>query len=223
MRARWALIAAVLVGVSYMALWRAPLAPEALVAWKGASVGLLAVFAALNARSLDGWLLTAVLGMCAAGDVLLETYGLTVGALAFLGGHLTAVWLYLRNPRGPLSAADMFARLAFPPLVIFAAWTLPFDRAGAPGVALYAAGLSAMAAAAWTSRFPRALTGLGALLFVASDLLLFARTGRPIAQAWWMGMAVWSLYFGGQTLIAIGVISSLPKPDRSRRTSRAGG
>ena len=86
-------LAALVAGTSY---WFADrlIAPGTLhIAWKGAGVGLLAVWAALNARSRDGWLLAAVLALGALGDVLLETAGLTAGAVAFLAGHAVAVFL----------------------------------------------------------------------------------------------------------------------------------
>ena len=212
--ARWALFAAIAAGASYLASPSVAMAPALDVGWKGAGVGLLALYAALKARDLDGWLLAAVMALGAAGDVLLETHGLTIGALAFLAGHLTAVWLYLRNRRKPLATSDLIIGLAIAPAIVALAFALPADRAGAPGIALYAAGLGAMAAGAWISRFPRALTGLGALMFVASDLLIFLRTGRPLAHAPWIGVAVWSLYFAGQTLIVLGVRSGLSRPVR---------
>ena len=48
------LAAALVAGISYVAANLTPLPPVALVAWKGAGVGLLAFYAALNARALDG-------------------------------------------------------------------------------------------------------------------------------------------------------------------------
>jgi uncharacterized membrane protein YhhN len=213
--ARWVLFAAIAAGVSYMATWRLPLPFALETAWKGAGVGLLAVFAATRARSLDGWLLAAVMALGAAGDVLLETSGLVIGAAAFLAGHLTAVALYLRNRRSPLSAPDWIVGLGLAPAVAALAFALPADRAGAPTAAIYALGLGAMAASAWVSRFPRRLTGLGALMFVVSDLLIFYRTGRPIAREPWLGFAVWGLYFAGQTLIVLGVTRGLNSQIRS--------
>jgi hypothetical protein len=41
-------------------------------------------------------------------------------------------------------------------------------------------------------------------MFVVSDLLVFARAGRPALDILPMGLAVWGLYFAGQTLIALG-------------------
>ena len=213
--ARWALWAAIFAGVSYAASWSLPLAPEFSTAWKGAGVGLLAVYAALQARDTDGWLLAAVMAFGALGDVLLETSGLTVGAASFLAGHLTAVALYLRTLREPVSVRAWTRTIALVPMVAFLADRLPADRSAAPAAALYAAGLGAMAATAWISRFPRALTGLGALMFLASDMLIFVRTGRPRMHQLGVDLAVWGLYFVGQTLIVLGVTRVLAaQPDR---------
>jgi uncharacterized membrane protein YhhN len=76
------------------------------------------------------------------------------------------------------------------------------------GVAVYAALLGAMAATAWISRFPRYRVGIGAMLFVASDLLIFARMG-PLAGSAVPGMLIWPLYFAGQALVAWGVVQAL--------------
>jgi uncharacterized membrane protein YhhN len=91
------------------------------------------------------------------------------------------------------------------PLIAF---LLPTDRAAAPGIALYATGLGAMAASAWISRFPRYRVGLGAVLFVASDLLIFAKMG-PLASSPIPVFLIWPLYFAGQALIAWGAVTTL--------------
>lgn len=206
---RLILIAAILAGASYVGSWFLNLPPAASVVWKGAGVALLAAYAASQARRLDGWLLVAVLAFGALGDVLLETHGLVAGALAFLTGHLIAVGLYIRNRDPGLSARRRMLGLALIPVVTVTAFLLPPDRAGAGLIALYALGLAAMAAAAWISRFPRLLVAAGALMFVVSDLLIFLRTGRPALDILPMALAVWGLYFTGQTLIVIGVTRTL--------------
>lgn len=206
---RLILIAAILAGASYVGSWFLNLPPAASVVWKGAGVALLAAYAASQARRLDGWLLVAVLAFGALGDVLLETHGLVAGALAFLTGHLIAVGLYIRNRDPGLSAQRRMLGLALIPVVTVTAFLLPPDRAGAGLIALYALGLAAMAAAAWISRFPRLLVAAGVLMFVVSDLLIFLRTGRPALDILPMALAVWGLYFTGQTLIVIGVTRTL--------------
>lgn len=198
------LIAAIVAGLSYIGSWALPLPPAAAIAWKGAGVGLLALYAALNARSLNGWLLTAVMVFGALGDVLLETHGFVVGALAFLAGHLVAVGLYLTNRR-PLTLGDLTYAGALFVFIVLTAYLLPQNRATAGPVALYATGLAAMTAAAWLSRFPRTLVAAGAIMFAASDLLIFLRTGRPTLDVFPTGVAVWGLYFAGQALVTLGV------------------
>jgi uncharacterized membrane protein YhhN len=201
--------AALVGGISYVGGWFLDLPPGWSTAWKGTGVGLLALYAALNARSLDGWLLAVVMAFGALGDVLLETHGLVTGALAFLAGHLTAIWLYLKNRRPGLAARHWAIAALLLVIIPGIAYLLPPDRAGAPGIALYAAGLAAMTAAAFLSRFPRTLVFAGALMFAVSDLLIFLRTGRPALDGFPMGLAVWGLYFGGQALIATGVVRTL--------------
>ena len=77
-----------------------------------------------------------------------------------------------------------------------------------PVVGIYTAFVASMAAAAWISRFPRYRTGIGAMMFLASDLLIFATMG-PLAGTAWAGFAVWALYFAGQFLIVLGVTRTL--------------
>lgn len=205
--AKLALLAAVIGGTSYVLAWGMNLPPAWDLAWKGTGVGFLAVFAALRARSLDGWLLTAVMTFGMLGDVLLGV-NFIVGALAFLLGHLVAIGLYLRNRRPALTRSQLFLAVVLVPATVAIAFLLPTERAEAPGIALYATGLSAMAACAWISRFPRLWTGLGAVMFVVSDLLIFARMGR-IEPGFTVGLAVWGLYFAGQTMICLGVSGRL--------------
>lgn len=199
--------AALAAGISYLpASWMLP-DSAGLTLWKGLGVGLLALWAAANARSGRDVVIALILALGATGDVLLDAAGLTVGAVAFLAGHLLAAGFYWherrRDWRGgwPIAAGRLVAIPAI-------AWFLPADRAAAPGITLYAAGLALMAAAAWISRFPRLSVARGALFFAVSDLLIFARMG-PLAGSAAPDLLVWPLYFGGQVLIAWGVVRTL--------------
>ncbi len=215
--AKWVLVASAVGGVSYLAAdsLHLPLGPN--LAWKGTGVGLLALYAALKSRSVDGWLICAVMALGALGDVLLGALGQTGGAAAFLVGHLTAVVLYLRNRRPALTRSQALLAGLIAPAVVTAAFLLPADRATAPVVAIYATSLALMAATAWASRFPRYWTGLGAMMFVVSDLLIFARAAR-FEHSLLAGLTVWGLYYGGQLLICLGVTAAL---DRGRQATFA--
>jgi uncharacterized membrane protein YhhN len=219
--ARPVLLASIVAGVTYVAAWDQGLPQAVDLAWKGLGVALLAVYAALNARTLDGWLLVAVMAFSALGDVLLGVAGLTVGALAFLAGHLIAIGLYLRHRRSNPTRSQLALAVALVPVVVAVSFLLPADRAGAPGVALYSLGLALMAATAWLSRFPRYRVGIGALMFVVSDLLIFARSG-PLPGSFAVGLAVWGLYYFGQVLICVGLVNSLRQPEAEKGTHTHG-
>jgi uncharacterized membrane protein YhhN len=198
-------ILALIAGASFYATHWIEIGGAAQVVWKGSGVALLALWAASNARSLDGWLIAVVLALGALGDVLLETHGLTVGALAFLAGHIVAVGFYARHRTGPWWHAAVITVA-----VAAISFAIPDDRATAPGIALYALGLGAMAGMARISDFPRNLVALGALLFVISDLFIFAGVGF-LRDSAIPGLLIWPTYFGGQALIAWGVVTSLAK------------
>ena len=130
--------------------------------------------------------------------------GLIPGALAFAAGHLVAIYLYSRHRRAETVVSQRilgWMLVLFVPLI---SWQLTHDA----GVAVYGLILGCMAAMAWTSAFPRYRVGLGAIFFVISDLLIFAEMG-PLAGQAWVGPAIWLLYFGGQVMIATGVVRAL--------------
>lgn len=200
--------AAVVAGLTYWPGSELPLPFWALVVWKGSGVALLALWAGLQARERDGWLLTGVLAFGALGDVLIEAIGLTVGAAAFLVGHLLAIRLYVRNRnrgwRWPLF-------LALPAVVALSVW-LPDDPGMRLPIGLYSLVLTAMALAASHSRFRGAAAG--AWLFVASDLLIFAGLG-PLYTSFVPDLLVWPLYFVGQAIIAWDVAHRLRFEERA--------
>ena len=204
------LVGSLAAGTSYVVSWALPLPLAASVTWKGLGVGLLTLYAALKARNLDGWLICLVMAFGTLGDVVLDAVGPTAGALAFFGGHVIAIALYLRNRRYVLTPRESLVALMLVPAVLAASFALTTDRAGWTNTAIYALSLGLMAATAWTSEFPRNRTGAGALMFLASDVLIFARFG-PLAHAPGIGLAIWSLYFGGQVLICLGVTGALAK------------
>jgi uncharacterized membrane protein YhhN len=196
----WAALAA---GISYLLVvwfgWSGP----AVTIWKGAGVGLLALWAASEARNRGGWWIAAVLALGATGDVLLDAVGLKAGGVAFLAGHLLAAALYWRHRSGRGGAVALAILVATP--------AASYLLSGDPGIAFYGACLGAMAAAAWGSRFP---IRIGALLFVASDLLIFAKSGLPAESP--LTLLIWPFYFAAQALIAAGVVPALARTGEPR-------
>ncbi|MHA6317433.1 lysoplasmalogenase family protein [Altererythrobacter sp. CAU 1778] len=165
-------------------------------------VGLLAVYALARHGSADARLLALVMALSAVGDMTLEFFT-TAGGAFFFASHLAAISLYLRNHRDVLTGSQKSAGVALLIGTPVSGWLFTNEAS----TAVYALALGGMACAAWLSRFPRYRVGVGAVLFVASDILIFARLGGQVEIiANWL---VWPLYYGGQFLIATGVIQTL--------------
>lgn len=201
------LVAALIAGTSFW-IGRSHVPEDALwMAWKGSGVALLALWAAANARDRDGWLIAAVMAFGALGDVLLER-SQALGGGAFLAGHIVAATLYWRHRRAMRSGSQTALAVVLLVGIPLIAFLLPTNRADAPLIGVYAIGLGAMTATAWASSFPRYRVGIGAVMFAASDLLIFAKLG-PLADSPVPGWLIWPLYFFGQALIAWGAVTTI--------------
>jgi uncharacterized membrane protein YhhN len=198
-------IAALIAGASYWPASHMAFPTDLMLAWKGAGVALLALWAVLTAHERNGWLIAAVMAFGALGDVLIE-FSQIAGAAAFLIGHALSIILYLLNRRRQGEGLAIVIALLVP--------VLAYAITRSPIVLVYAIGLGGMAGSAWASRFPRSLVALGALLFAASDLLIFARLG-PLADSIVPNLLVWPLYLAGQALIAWGVVRTLEARKRN--------
>ncbi len=203
------LLASLLAGISYYFIRHGNVPDIYEWAWKGAGVALLAAYALARHKGADSRQIAAVMAFGALGDVLIELV-LEWGAIAFLIGHLIAIHLYWRHRRSSLGFSQRLTGVALLVLVPLVAFLIPSDRSAAPGIALYSAGLGAMAAAAWTSSFPRYRVGIGAVMFVISDLLIFARMGG-LAHSPLPDLLIWPLYYFGQFLICTGVVGELKR------------
>ncbi|ALJ12721.1 lysoplasmalogenase family protein [Sphingopyxis macrogoltabida] len=215
-RARWLWLLALVGGISFFVAVFLRLDGPAIWVWKTTGVAFLSAWAAANARNRDGWMIAAALGFGALGDFLLDAVGMMPGAAAFAVGHLIAITLYLGNRRTPMTGSQKLLATTVVPLALVIAWGLAKNaEAGLMGAAVgYTAIVAAMAATAWASRFPRYRTGIGAMLFLASDLFIFAGEGGALSKdiTLWL---VWPLYFAGQALIAWGVVSTLAQEARA--------
>ena len=152
-----------------------------LIAIKGAAVGLLAVYAGLRQGSGDARLLALIMGLSAIGDMAIELDE-QAGGMAFFLSHVAAMALYLRHRRANMTSSQKLFAAALLLLTPVISWLLVAGMEGAMQVALYALALGGMAGLAWTSSFPRYRVGIGAVLFVVSDLLIFARLGAKLPE-----------------------------------------
>ncbi|MFM5953929.1 MAG: lysoplasmalogenase family protein [Novosphingobium sp.] len=197
------LLASLLAGISYFFVRHSAVPGLYLMVWKGTGVALLAAYALTRHKGADSRQIAAVMGFGALGDMLIE-FSLEAGAAAFLVGHLIAIHLYLRHRRARIMPSQHAFGIALALLTPLIAYSLTLS----PLVALYALALGVMAGTAWTSSFLRYSVGIGAVMFVASDLLIFARMG-PMAESALPDLLIWPLYYFGQFLICTGVIGEL--------------
>lgn len=203
------LLAGLAMAIAFWVLSDSALGGWFLIALKGGSVVAIAIYALTRGKGRDARLVAAVMTIGAAGDVGIELSTVAGGAL-FLLSHLVAITLYRFNARPHPTASQIGAATALLVAVPLGAWLLANDVLAV----IYALALGAMAATAWLSRFSRYHLGVGAFLFVASDLLIFARLGGVLDQSlteWF----VWPLYYAGQFLICTGVIRTIRRDHRA--------
>ncbi len=203
------LLLSLVFGISYPLAAYLPVPGLVSVLWKMAGLAFLVPYALRRHHSGEFAMLAGVLALCSLGDGLVEE-SLQLGAVAFAGAHCVSIWLYSRHARVKPVFSQMllsFTVLIATPII---AYLLPTDRSQALPIAFYSVFLAAMAAMAWNSNFPRYRVGMGAMLFVASDLLIFAEQG-PLAGWQPVGLLIWYLYYFGMLLIAVGVVQTLLK------------
>jgi hypothetical protein len=211
------LLASVAAALAFYYLRWGPWPELYLIPLKGAAVGLLAVYLWLRHSGPDARLMAWAFGAAALGDMALEiAYDRTIGGLLFFAYHVMAMGVYLRNRRASLTPSQKGAVVAMLLLTPVIAWIMPADRAQAPNLAIYALALGAMAASAWASVFPRYRVGAGAVLFLLSDLLIFAELG-PLQGSVVPQIMTWPIYYLGQFLIATGIAQTLRKRDPELR------
>lgn len=182
----------------------------AIIAWKMSAVGCLALYALRNHHHGHFIVLASILGFYALGDGLVEFY-IEIGGIAFAIGHIIAIYLFSRYRRPKLSPSQKILTFAIPIVAPFIAWAIvrtPTETG--LDAALYTFLLSAMAAMAWSSSFSRYRTGLGAILFIISDLLLFSRF-KVGDNNMILNLSVWYSYYFGVFLIATSIVQTMRK------------
>ena len=203
------LLASLFFGLTFPLSWQFGLPDFLSIPWKMAGVGLLIGYALRKHRMGEFLLVAGFMAFWALGDGLLEL-DMIWGAIAFAIGHVVAIYLFLRHQRvNPVMSQKLLAVAVFV-LAPVIAYFLTTDREAGIQAAVYTLFVAGMAATAWNSNFPRYRVGMGAMAFVASDLLIFAKMGA-LSGAAWIDLAIWVLYYGGVLLIAVGVVTTMVK------------
>lgn len=198
------LLASLFFGISYLFVERSAMLGGFAILWKGACVGLLIPYVLRWRAVLDRPLLGLMLGLYAFGNMLLEI-NLVWGAFLFVCGHIAAIFYFWRQRRDAAEPSQLILAMVIPMASLIIGFFLVPSAAEKPGLLVYVAFVSLMAGSAWYSRFPRYRTGIGALLFLVSDLIIFAREGGLLPDNI-SGWLVWPLYYAGVFMIAIGIV-----------------
>lgn len=197
------LLVSIAAAVAFYFLRDNPIGGIQLALLKGAGVMALAVYALRRTPVRDGVILALVMALSSLGDMGIQ-FSFELGGFFFFLSHLAAMSLYLRNKRQHTSASQKALAVALLIGTPMVSWFLTQNLP----VTLYALALGGMASTAWMSRFTRYRVGLGAVLFVVSDWLIFSEQGI-LAESSLPNLLIWPMYYGGQFLIATGVIQTL--------------
>lgn len=180
----------------------------AIILWKMGAVASLALYALRNHSHGHFLILVAFLAFYALGDGLVE-FDLLWGGISFVIGHCIAIYLYSRHRRATVTRSQKTLALAVIIFVPLLSWLFTVEATGEGGfdALLYGLILAVMTAMAWTSAFPRYRTGLGAMLFIISDLILFTSIGIPDSII--LSLAAWYSYYFGVFLITTGIVQTM--------------
>ncbi len=187
------------------------------VGWKGASVLALALSALAGRNSGAALGIALALAVSAVADMLLVSVGIIAGGAMFIIAHAIATAAYLSIRDQTAGTVRKLAALAVPVCAVATSF-LALQSSEKPLVlALYPIASGVMAGSAILSRFPLLLSGLGATIFVASDVLFLADIGI-LHGSGRLGFLTWTTYFAGYALVALGAVSS-PKVITRCRTA----
>lgn len=173
--------------------------------WRGVCVAGLALLVLLRTQGVTRVCLGGSLALIALADILLSTKGLMSGGSVYALAHGVAIagYILLRDHRA--GAPVRLIAVAVPVLAVLGVALAVSAASMHPVHLLYPAISGSMAACALTSRFNLLKTGLGATLFVISDVLFFWDFGFYEGSRA-LGWLLWPAYFGGLALIAAGAI-----------------
>jgi len=203
------LLASIAVAVAFYFLRDSHLGGLWLMLIKGAAVACLAAYAIHRGVGRNAVILTIALALSALGDMGMELSMEAGGTLFFLS-HLAAITLYLQNLRENPTISQKALAVTLLIGTPYLCWQLSHDMQ----VALYGLALGGMASTAWMSRFTRYRVGIGAVLFVVSDWLIFSRLG-PFDLGVLPDLLIWPVYYSAQFLIATGVVQTLRRDHKA--------
>lgn len=200
------LIISLLLAIAFPMLRDGALGDIYLMAVKGGAVASLAAYAVRRSSTQNAILLAIFLGLSALGDALI-IIDLTLGGAAFFAAHIFAILLFLRHRRSKVTGSQAILAILLFIATPFLSYLLTLPETHWPLI-IYSAVLGLMACLAWSSAYPRYQVGIGAILFVISDLMLFGSMGM-LEHFSLASILVWPFYYIGQLMICTGVVRTI--------------
>ncbi len=190
-------------GIAFHGLAELPLAM--LIPWKGACTFGLAISIAVAARGRATQYLVIALAISAVADMLLPLRLMIPAGLLFSVSHTIAIAVFWRNRATDMSPVRRAFAIALPFLTFGLSVAALYGTDQPMFFALYPLLSGVMAASAIMSRFPIWWCGLGAVIFICSDVLVLAYLG-VFEQDNRLNFLTWLTYFSGYALLARGAV-----------------
>jgi len=201
------LLLSLLLGISYFFVKDSNIPGLYLLTWKGAPIGFLAIYCFRRLMNGDGALIGFAMLLFALGSMVLEVERIA-GAVIIIFAYIAAIIFFMRHRRTQTTFSQTALTSIMVPAICFVSWALPADRSDAGPILIFSLFLAIMAAMAWSSKFTRYRVGLGAMLLVAHDLVLFATMG-PWEESMIARWLIWPLFYIGLFMISTGVVRRL--------------
>ncbi len=204
------LLASLFFGLTYYFRHSAPIGEIWIMAWKAAACLCLAAYALHHHNKGDFRHFAAIMAISGIADAVVNI-DLIQGGTIFALAHIVAIAFYAKHRRPKLTPSQSALGIMLPVANVVITYSVTQD----PLHAAYGLVSGIMAGMAWTSSFPRYRVGVGVVLFLISDLMIFTGIGSSEESAL-PRMTIWLVYYFAQFLIAIGVVQTLVKRSHMR-------
>ncbi len=177
-----------------------------IVAIKGLFSLLLALSVLIARKGRASFLIGIALAISAFADMALVTIGTVAGGVGFAAAHGFAGYAYFITRRASNHWLRWTAAVAVPIVSVGASYLVLRNTDQPIVLALFPIVSGGMATLAILSRFPLWLSGLGAAIFVLSDILFLAHIGI-LQSSGSLGYLTWASYAIGYAMVAKGAVS----------------
>ena len=190
-------------GMGFEAL--AALPKSSVILWKAAAEICLVIAVFITAHSQVALRISLYIFLIFIADIILALGLVTLAGALFALAHLYVVYVYFKLSQ-PSHTPPLIKALSYVPLIaVLALWIYLALNHKFQLLAIFPAFSALAALAAMRSRYPKLLTGLGAVIFWISDMIFVLAvifTGSATSAGW----IVWLTFSSGLLLLTLGFI-----------------